>query len=136
MVRVRLRCCARSALWLASRCRGSCCPGLENYFRHRVALSDDVLAVSSAYEDGSGRCVGLVGAPFEDGEDDSATDSRSAYPFAHDANWAMSGMMRAVAPGQADFLGAHVSCTLDTASIGARHDDGVAEDSGAVYVLK
>ena len=75
----------------------------------------------------------LVGA---DRDDDTATDSGSAYVFIRTGvNWVQQAKLTAGDPAEVDQFGVSVSLSGDTAVIGAPVNDAGIVDSGAAHVF-
>ncbi len=75
----------------------------------------------------------LLGSRFDD---DSGTDSGSAYVFVRCAtSWTQHGKLTASDGAALDLFGFGVSLDGSTAGVGARLDDDSGTDSGSVYVF-
>jgi cysteine-rich repeat protein len=79
----------------------------------------------------------LVGAP---GEDTGATDGGAAYIFDRDEggtdHWGQVVKLLASDAQAADRFGSTVAVSLDTALVGAPHEDSGAPEGGAAYVFE
>lgn len=119
--------------------------GAQDLFGYSVALSNDVLAVGSIFEDGNG-----VGVDPNAQDDNSLASSGAAYVFARAFGvWTQQSYIKASNPNAGDFFGNRVAVLGDTLLVGALTEDSVgaginsglqADNSltsaGAVYLLE
>lgn len=110
-------------------------PGVDDHFGTSVVLDEDgnTLAVGADQEDGS--AGGIDGAQA----DDQAGSSGAVYLFGRDdaGQWSQHAYVKAPEPRSGDRFGASVTLSGDgnVLAIGARLDDGTANNSGAVYTF-
>ena len=94
-----------------------------------VAISGDTLVVGADFEDSASNGVG--GA-----QGDTGTNVGAAYVFVRSgvAVWNQEAYLKATDSGDDDRFGTSVGLSGDRAVVGARRQDGFADDEGAAYV--
>jgi hypothetical protein len=101
-------------------------PDAGDRFGGSVAVHGDTVVVGAFGED-SGTGVEA---------DDSALDAGAVYVFVRSGTaWSQQAYLKAPAPQEEDFFGTSVALSGETLGVGMPFEDGVAMDSGAVYVL-
>ena len=105
-------------------------------FGRVVALSDDLLAVGAALEDGGGPLIG--GDPL----DNSVPESGAVYIFRRGAGgWGLDAYIKAPVPGVEDGFGASLALSGDTLAVGApgrdrRSGGNPVGNEGTVYIFR
>ncbi len=117
-------------------------PGANDHFGASLALAADGGTLAVGAEDEDSGATGVDG----DQLDDSALDSGAVYVFARSgATWSQQAYLKASNTGAGDGFGHAIALAADgdTLAVGAGEedgnaagvDDGLADDSGAVYVF-
>jgi hypothetical protein len=96
-------------------------------------------ASDAAPDDFFGRSVSIWGDTVvvgADRDDDSSTDSGSAYVYVRTGyTWAEQAKLTAPDPGAEDFFGSAVSVSGDIVVVGAHQDDDNGSNAGSAYVF-
>lgn len=88
-------------------------------FGHAVAMSNGTALIGAPGDDNLGQGAGLV------------------YVFVHGTTgWSQQQMLSGSAVASGDAFGSSIAMDGDTAVIGAHRDNSIANDSGAVYIMK
>jgi len=109
----------------------------QDRFGIAVALSadGDTMAIGADLEDSA---TSAVVNGTQSSSDNSATNSGAVYVFTRSNSvWSQQAYIKPTNTGAGDAFGAHVGLSADgnVLAVGARLEDGVATDSGAVYVF-
>lgn len=101
--------------------------GVDDLFGRSVSISGDTMVIGAIREDSDGNTPGT----------DTHTNSGAAYVFRRVAgSWSQEALLKASTVEDQDLFGVSVSISGDTIAVGAREEDGGADNSGAVYVFR
>jgi len=118
----------------------------SDYFGAALAMQGDTLAVGAFFEDSSTTGIGSVG-----NDDGTADNSGAVYIFTRDVNgnWSQDSYLKSLNTKLADYYGASLSLSGDLLAVGVPledsdsfgvndiyWDDGMTNDSGAVYIYQ
>lgn len=96
-----------------------------------LAVTNEILVVGAHWEDSN--TTGINTLPNDDG---NADDSGAVYAYVnYGGTWILDAYLKASNTAEFDYFGSKVALSGNTLAVSAPNEDGIANNSGAVYIF-